>query len=199
MTTWLIAHPGRTVGLHKVASIFGRAYGSAASFGNITSGFERTGNYPLNTHVSPDHLFLPSEVIQYGIEMEVGNGGRVEENEEPNGSASGLTKLFQNNFLPADQLQPNLEDVTGPSSSALDILNDISPLPKLESTGQTRNTKRKITGAQVLTGTPFMDEVKTQVQNKMETENRRSVRARKQVKHTIFQDDSDTEPVEDFI
>lgn len=132
--------------------------------------------------------------------MEVGNGGRVEENEEPNGSASGLTKLFQNNFLPADQLQPNLEDVTGPSSSALDILNDISPLPKLESTGQTRNTKRKITGAQVrYSGTPFMDEVKTQVQNKMETENRRSVRARKQVKHTIFQDDSDTEPVEDFI
>lgn len=55
-------------------------------------------------------------MIQYGIEMEVGNGGRVEENEEPNGSASGLTKLFQNNFLPADQLQPNLEDVTGPSS-----------------------------------------------------------------------------------
>lgn len=43
-----------------------------------------------------------------------------------------------------------------------------------------------------------MHEVKTQIQNKKEKANRRSIRARKQVKRTIFQDDSDTEPVEAF-
>ncbi|CAH2100085.1 unnamed protein product [Euphydryas editha] len=42
MNTWLKTHPGRTVGLHQVAGIFGRAYGSAAFVGKIMSGFEKT-------------------------------------------------------------------------------------------------------------------------------------------------------------
>lgn len=64
-----------------------------------------------------------------------------------------------------------------------EMLNDISPLPKSVSTERARNTK---SGTQVVTGSPFMDEVKAQVQNKKEKENSKSVRARKQVKHTIF-------------
>lgn len=43
-----------------------------------------------------------------------------------------------------------------------------------------------------------MGEVKTQVQNKKEKENRKSVRASKQVKRIILQDDSDVEPEDDF-
>lgn len=205
ITTWLKAHPGRNVGLYQVASIFGRAYGSVASVGNITSGFEKTGIYPLNPHVFPDHLFLPSEVTENVIEMEMDDEGHEKE----------ADKEFTRT---ADQLQPDLEDIAGPSSSTTaqhkinsakirvqsdhqviaessstqEILNEISPLPQSVSTGQARNTKGKITGSQVLTGTPFMNEIKMQVQNKREKENR--VRVRKQVKRNIFQDDSDSEP-----
>lgn len=104
ITTWLKAHPGRTVGLYQVASIFGRAYGSVASVGNITSGFEKTGIYPLNPHVFPDHLFLPSEVTENVIEMEMDDEGHEKE----------ADKEFTRT---ADQLQPDLEDIAGPSSS----------------------------------------------------------------------------------
>ncbi|CAH2100086.1 unnamed protein product [Euphydryas editha] len=78
------------------------------------------------------------------------------------------------------------------------MLNEVSPYPKSVSTGHATNTNRKITGFQVLTGTPFMDKVKAQVQNKKEKENRKSVRAQKQVQRAILQYESDAEPLEDF-
>lgn len=163
MSTWLKAHPGRTVGLHQVAGIFGRAYGSAAWVGNIMSGFEKTGIYPLNAHVFPDHLFLPSEVTENVIESD---DERMEVNvDEFPGPASGVTQLSQDDVAPAGPVPRDCLVIAG-SYTTQDILNEISTLPKSVSTGHAKNTKRKITGSQVLTGTPFMDEVKVQVQNK---------------------------------
>lgn len=64
MATWMKNHPGRTVGLYQVASIFGKAYETAATVRNITSGFEKTGIYPLNPHIFPEDMYLPSEVTE---------------------------------------------------------------------------------------------------------------------------------------
>lgn len=67
MSTWLKAYHYRNVGLHKVAGIFGKLYGSAATVGNITSGYEKRCICPLNPHIFPDYFFLPSTVIGYVI------------------------------------------------------------------------------------------------------------------------------------
>ena len=68
------------------------------------------------------------------------------------------------------------------------ILKVISPLPKVASTGRAKNQKKKVTGSQVLTGSPFIEEVKARVQLRKFKENRRSVRIRKQSKRVILQD-----------
>lgn len=214
VSTWLKAHPGRTVGLYQVAGIFGKAYGSAATVGNITSGFEKTGIYPLNRHVFPDHLFLPSQVTDNDIQLEADDGTCEEGNHiKLPEAASGSTELPQNNFspvypmiqsdfggaceLPSAPVERDFQRVAG-SSTAQCILNGISQLPKSVSTGRPRNKTKKVSGTQVLTGSPFMNEVKEQLQNKKEKERRKSVRVQKHVKR-ILQDDSDTEPGEDFM
>jgi hypothetical protein len=62
-------HPGRTVRLYQVSSVFGRAYADAASVKNVTSGFAKSGICPLNRLIFPDHLFLPSQVSEIVINV----------------------------------------------------------------------------------------------------------------------------------
>ncbi|XP_018572750.1 uncharacterized protein LOC108912073 [Anoplophora glabripennis] len=83
MATWMKSHPSRTVGLYQVAQIFGKAYETAASVKNITSGFEKTGIYPFNPHIFSEDMYLPSEVT----ENELNN------NDEPVASNSSQPQL----------------------------------------------------------------------------------------------------------
>ena len=115
-STWLKSHPGRTVGLHQVA-----AYGSAATVGNIASGFAKNEIYSLNPHVFPDHLFLPSEVTANVIEMET-------DDEELLGSATGFIQLFQDKFAPPDPMQPNAEDAAGSPSNTAQLMMNPTPV-----------------------------------------------------------------------
>lgn len=160
-------------------------------------------------------MFLPSEVTNNDIEIVP---------DEENDDELPRSGTEEEKLAPVEPLQSNGEDVAGPSSSntaqhmmdpapldsfqrdcqvvaespsTREMLNELSPFPKSMSTGQSRN-KRKSTGSQVLTSTSFMDGVKIQIQNKIERESRKNLRARKQVKRTVLQDDSDDEPVEAF-
>lgn len=65
------------------------------------------------------------------------------------------------------------------------ILKEISPLPKAASTGKSR-ANRKVGGAQVLTASPFMSDIKAAVQKKKEKEYRQSLKKQKQTKRVIF-------------
>lgn len=59
---WLHNNPGRLIRLRQVAKLFCGAYRKAATLGNIISGFEKSGIFPLNRDVFPHWMFLASSV-----------------------------------------------------------------------------------------------------------------------------------------
>ena len=62
VTKWMKNHPGRTVTQFQMSSLFGPAYGKAATAANAISGFRATGIVPFNPDIFPDHLYSPAEV-----------------------------------------------------------------------------------------------------------------------------------------
>lgn len=57
-TAWQHSHPNQ--GITKVAfgALFQRAWNQAATVGNATKGFEKTGIFPLNANAIPNHKFI---------------------------------------------------------------------------------------------------------------------------------------------
>ncbi|XP_060801031.1 uncharacterized protein LOC132901895 [Amyelois transitella] len=94
----------------------------------------------------------------------------LEPNSEKSTNAKEETRLLQTGILSATNC----------------ILNDISPLPK--ATGRLK-AKRKVGGAQVFTSSPFMNDIKSTIQQKKEKENLKSLKQQKKVKRVIFEDD----------
>jgi len=45
---WLLNHPGRAINEEEMIPLFSTAYGKAASVGNATSGFAKTGIHPFD-------------------------------------------------------------------------------------------------------------------------------------------------------
>ncbi|CAG4936820.1 unnamed protein product [Parnassius apollo] len=70
-TAWQHSHPNQ--GITKVAfgALFQRAWNQAATVGNATKGFEKTGIFPLNANAIPDHKFIvPSTSSQQSDEAQ---------------------------------------------------------------------------------------------------------------------------------
>jgi len=59
---WLRNHPGRTVTEGNIAELFANAYGRAATFGNATSAFQKTGIHPFNPDIFNDDDFIAADV-----------------------------------------------------------------------------------------------------------------------------------------
>ena len=59
-TDWMLSHPGRALTIYDIAALSGQAYYKALIPANITSGFSKTGIYPVNREVFTDDLLLPS-------------------------------------------------------------------------------------------------------------------------------------------
>lgn len=57
---WLAMHPGRPVTIYQVAKLYGKAYLKAASMQTAVNGFKKTGIYPLDRNIIPEHLYAPS-------------------------------------------------------------------------------------------------------------------------------------------
>ncbi|KAL4721313.1 hypothetical protein ACJJTC_018582 [Scirpophaga incertulas] len=74
------------------------------------------------------------------------------------------------------------------SSTKTYLLKDISPLPKATPTGKSRVRNRKVGGSQVITSSPFMNDIKAAVQEKKK-ENHKSLKQQKQKKRVLFEND----------
>lgn len=59
---WMISHPGKTITIYNISSLFGQAYESAFTMKNINRGFEVTGIWPLNRNIFGKDKFLCSFV-----------------------------------------------------------------------------------------------------------------------------------------
>lgn len=208
-TLWLKNHPGRTIGLYQVSEIFGRAYGSAASVGNVTSGFEKSGIYPLNPNIFPDYLYLPSAVTENETKPDKESHKNIESSDSPPTDVIPIQYQPENvssqSEVPGCSSSSLQLEVTGPTPSGFsqaetvktsctkELLHKLSPFPTSVSSGKVRNNKKKSSGSQILTSTPFMDEIKSQIEAKNEKLNRKSLRERKQVKRVLFDHDEEEE------
>ncbi|CAG4974306.1 unnamed protein product [Parnassius apollo] len=70
-TAWQHSHPNQ--GITKVAfgALFQRAWNQAATVGNATKGFEKTGIFPLNANAIPDHKFIgdqESDIVESQVQ-----------------------------------------------------------------------------------------------------------------------------------
>ena len=59
-TDWMLSHPGRALTIYDIAALSGQAYYKALIPANFTSGFSKTGIYPVNREVFTYDLLLPS-------------------------------------------------------------------------------------------------------------------------------------------
>ena len=62
--TWLRGHPGRVITELEIGEIFGNAYGRAATVHNATSGFAKSGIFPLNENIFTVEDFIAAEVTE---------------------------------------------------------------------------------------------------------------------------------------
>ncbi|CAB3231899.1 unnamed protein product [Arctia plantaginis] len=70
-TSWQHSHPNQ--GITKVAfgALYQQAWNQAATVGNATKGFEKTGIFPLNANAIPDHKFIgdqESDIVESQVQ-----------------------------------------------------------------------------------------------------------------------------------
>ena len=63
-------HPGRPVTIFQICQLFGKAYGQAATVGNVVNGFCKTALFPVNPLVFDDSEFQPADVTDRPNPME---------------------------------------------------------------------------------------------------------------------------------
>lgn len=207
VTTWLKAHPGRTVSIYQIASLFGQAYSKAATVEIALSGFKATGINPLNPNIFPDYLFLPSSVtdILNQNQYEKVSSNEVVTNLDMNQSVSDLpsTSLSNQSDCLAIQLstssanQPSTSSAMQHSSSSINIIPDIekmltelSPMPIASKASVRRRVKNSYES--ILTSSPFVNELKGKEAERREKEIRKSNRAR--VTKRLVESDDEPEP-----
>ncbi|KAJ8982176.1 hypothetical protein NQ317_013961, partial [Molorchus minor] len=69
--TWMLQNAGRGITHFQVGEIFNQAYSKAATVGNATSGFKKTGIHPFDPHIFPDWMFAPSKTTDVGPETTI--------------------------------------------------------------------------------------------------------------------------------
>ena len=55
---WMRNHPGRRITVDQLGSLFNVAYLKSATLANAVSGFERSGIFPFNPEIIPEHEFI---------------------------------------------------------------------------------------------------------------------------------------------
>ncbi|XP_069695651.1 uncharacterized protein [Periplaneta americana] len=209
ISKWLRTHPGRVVTQYQIAALFSVAYGKAATNHNALSGFSKTGIWPLNPDVFPDHVFnaaaITDRVIQENFENDVGN---MTENERerntaptpistscalPPPSTSAISSLpVPSSYTTSALHTPSISLPSSQPTTSPSLLKpaDISPLSSAKQTTR----KRKHEGSQILTSSPYLTEVKAKVQQKKLVESRRAAQqARRKLSLEVAEDDEDSD------
>ena len=137
---WLTLHSSSTISIYEIAEISGKAYESACTMKNITSGFKATGICPFNPHVFSEDEFLPAAVLPAAVT----NFPLIENAaDEPGPDISSVSLDASTSSL---QPQTCVDDIS--------LLEDIRPYPKaIAGIVMKRRRTDKVKSA-VITSTP---------------------------------------------
>nr|CAI5839754.1 unnamed protein product [Callosobruchus analis] len=105
---WLLSNPGKVITIRHLARLAKIAYEKAYTIKNITSSFQATGLWPVNSLVFADDEFAPAEVTDKPL---------VVNDSVETGSAE----------LPAPDKTPSTS-----STSEATLLSEIRPFPKAD-------------------------------------------------------------------
>lgn len=189
------------VTIYQIAALFNRAYEKTATPAIALSGFRSTGIAPFDRDIFPEHLFVPSNTTDIPIRDE--NEQQVNL-EEP--STSGVHSLGEDESLDFGEnsqvtninrspVAHLVEDVVAlPENQfqkAARLIDKISPRPR-SVTRKPKKTRKGIKYQDVLTVSPFMQEMKEKEASKKikERENRRIT-----VKRKIVESSDEDEPI----
>nr|CAI5839226.1 unnamed protein product [Callosobruchus analis] len=156
---WLLSNPGEMITIRHLARLAKIAYEKAYTIKNITSSFQATGLWPVNSLVFADDEFAPAEVTDKPL---------VVNDSVETGSAE----------LPAPDKTPSTS-----STSEATLLSEIRPFPKADFKEKKAKRSRKGKSA-VYTDTPEYEERKGLEQ--MQQKRKMSVtKAEKSVKRNL--------------
>lgn len=191
ITKWLKSHPGRVVTQFQIGGLLTEAYGKAATVQNATHGFAKTGIYPINPGVFPDHMFQPSETTNIVFDNSVQQAANVltDDNAQPGPSWKNASAIEPLLAIPT-AAQKNLQNPTS-GISILVTPADLSPVPVGPFvSGQGKRKPRKRQGTSVLNSTPNLEEAKEKTKPKLKIpEKRKRVVTRK----VLAESESETE------
>lgn len=158
VTKKIRSNDGKPISQMQVAKVFCSAYEKAATVENAASGFRNAGLWPINPDIFPVHLFGPSNTT-----------------DQP--KATDAIQLVTPTVDSSSHEIANVKtahnaEIENGKEEIMVSLTVLSPIP---STSKTLATKRKKTPT-VLTGTPFMEEVKQKEIEKLEKARRQSTR-----------------------
>lgn len=196
ISLWLKAHPDRVLSQYQIARLFGQAYSKTAQTAIAESGFLKTGIWPVNPDIFPDHLFSPSETTNIRLKINANNSNEEIDNAlrcTNNGNADNEIERSESPEAPrpmqttdkSPHEKENMSEEEAGGSSCSSAKNDkklykfsvdqLSPVPQ---TISTTSRKRKATVSQELTGTPNMDDLKFQQLEKSEKDRNKELRHR---------------------
>ncbi|XP_018578256.1 uncharacterized protein LOC108916477 [Anoplophora glabripennis] len=184
---WLRTNPGKVITLWQVASLFGSAFVNAATMRTAMKGFEKTGIWPLDMSVFTEDDFLPSAPTDIDIvprppmtaEDELDS---ITQPKNPTTEALPPSPSLTASTLPIvtvastpnkpiqERSQPGCSRDTGiaiepatPSSFVLASPESVLAVPKVSSQKQ-RKVNRKRGKAEILTDSPYKNELNESLQ-----------------------------------
>ncbi|XP_074037775.1 uncharacterized protein [Leptinotarsa decemlineata] len=198
---WMIAHPGKTITIHNIVELAGKAFQNLFTMNNIVSGFRRTGIYPLNRNTFTDEDFdasaitdRPPTVDVHKSSKQLTNSSLPQQNEELPSTSSGVTE--NHTFEPpstsscgAVELSvPTIHNQDSEFSNFPSVISpdSVRPYPK----APLRNEKyrgRKRGRSKILTETPEKEALELEIREKIIDQQKK----RKVIKK-VFDGGSDT-------
>lgn len=168
---WLVNHPGRVITQYQIAEIFGQAYEKTATMGKGVNGFRVCGIFPFNRDVFSEDDFIPSLVTDQQIPeanttqsddhptvtdiQSVASTSNAQQEVSSDQNLAAATdqddKLNGGEVISAEET-PNKNRPVKTWTSPVDLF----PIPKRQEAQKRKSKKQK---SQIITSSPFKDQL----------------------------------------
>lgn len=166
---WMLQNEKRVVSHFQVGEIFSQAYAKAATVGNATSGFKKTGIYPLDPHVFPEWMFAPSKTTD--ITIGTSDSDAPIKHSQPSPETSSVKENE------AEQASTSTAGQSNPKSDLTKLIQELSPIPMVTNQQKRKRINKSTHGA--INTTPNLEEAREIHRQKREVEERKAAKKAK--------------------